>query len=122
MREQSTFFEQQIGDRRIVVLKTYDAGLAREAFDQMTQEGLGALGASLELESKFDAADIPSAGDENFAEFLWEAIEDGAREDWNSFSYFIVREEHSGGAIALFVSSDWPSAETFAKSILTVAA
>lgn len=122
MREQSTFFEQQVGDKCVVVLKTYDTKVAREAFDQMAQDALEALGASLELESKFDAVDIPSPGDAGFAEFLWEAIEDGAREDWDSFSYFIVYEKNLGGTVALFVASDWPSAEAFAKNTLTVAA
>jgi hypothetical protein len=122
MREQSIFFEHQIGDKRIVVLKSYDARLAREAFDEMAPEALKALGASLELESKFDVADIPSPSDDQFAEFLWEAVEDGAREDWDSFSYFIVNEECSGRTSSLFVSSDWPSAEAFAKKSLTAPA
>lgn len=120
MREQSTFFDQQIGDRRIIVVKTYDAKLARAAFDQMTQEGLDALAASLELGSKFDVADIPSSNDQAFADFLWEAIEDGAREDWDAFSYFIVKEEGADQSVALFVSPDWPSAEAFVKNTLTL--
>ena len=122
MREQSTFFEQRAGDRRIVVVKTYDAKIARGAFDQMTQEALETLGASLDLDSRFDATDIPPSHAEEYAEFLWEAVEDGAREDWNTFSYFVVREEGPNGTAALFVASDWPSAEAFAKSSLPVIA
>ncbi len=32
------------------------------------------------------------ADDSRFADSLWQEVEDGAREDWNSFSYFIVTE------------------------------
>ena len=39
----------------------------------------------------------------------------GAREDWNSFSYFVVQEKGEHSLRYLFVSSDWPSAELYAK-------
>lgn len=97
MPEQTTLFEQQVGDRRVVVLKTFDESFARHAFDQMTPEALSALGASLELESKFDPSDIPTPGDINFAGFLWSALQDDAREDWNRFSYFIAANEDTSG-------------------------
>jgi hypothetical protein len=120
MPEQSTFFEHQVGDKRIVVLKTYDGRFAREAFNQMTPEALSLLGTSLELDAKFDPADIPALHDDDFADFLWEAVQDGAREDWNSFSYFIAGEEDNRGLHPLYVSSDWPSAEAFAQRYIGV--
>jgi hypothetical protein len=58
-------------------------------------------GATLEADS----------GDED----LWQAIAEGAREDWNSFSYFVVQEKGEHSPHYLFVSSDWPSAELYAK-------
>lgn len=34
-----------------------------------------------------DSANTPFADED-----LWHGVEEGAREDWNSFSYFVVRE------------------------------
>jgi hypothetical protein len=115
MPEQTTFFEQQTGDRRIVVLKSYDRAFAREGFDQMQPEALRFLGRFLELDSKYEPAEIPTPEGEDYAEALWEEIQEGARENWNTFSYFIVCEEADGQSLPLFVSADWPSAEAFAK-------
>ena len=113
MPEQSTFFEQQVGSKRVVVLKTYDKSLAREAFDQMTPEALNTLKTSLELDAKFDSTDIPASDDDDFADFIWEAVQDGAREDWNLFSYFIAGEQDTHGLRPLYVCSDWLAAEAF---------
>ena len=120
MPEQTTFFQQQVGDKRIVVIKTYDSGLAHEALDQMSPEALNILAASLELESKFDPSDIPSASGDEFADFLWEVLQEGAREDWKHFSYFIAAGEDASGLHPLYVSPDWPSAEAFAKRTLAL--
>jgi hypothetical protein len=58
----------------------------------------------------------PSQEDPDFAETLWLEVEDGAREDWNTFSYFVVMEQAGSGSTPIYVSADWPSAEAFAKS------
>jgi hypothetical protein len=117
MPQQETYFEQQVGDKHIIVLKSYDGVFAREAFDRMGDEALQFLSSSLEHNEKYDAAEVPSPEDPEFADALWQEVEDGAREDWNTFSYFIVSEEIAGRTVPLYVSSDWPSAEVFAKRI-----
>ena len=109
MSQEETYFDQQVGNKRVVVLKSYDKLFAREAFEQMMPEALEFLEGTLNLTSHGDV------------EVLWEGIEDGAREDWNAFSYFIVSETASGPAASIFVSSDWPSAEAFATQRLAAA-
>jgi hypothetical protein len=116
--EQATFFEEQLGMKRIVVLKTYDERFAREAFKQMTPEAMAFLGKSLEIESTYDQKELPSPSDADFSDALWQEVQDSAREDWNSFSYFVVKEESPGCTLQLYVSPDWPSAEAFAKERL----
>jgi len=122
MRKEENFLEQQLGDKRISVLKTYDTIFARESFDQMTPDALGTLAATLDLSGRFDSQDIPAANDDAFPEFLWEVIKDDAREDWNSFSYFVVTERLRDRTTALYVSPDWPSAEAFANATILVTA
>jgi len=122
MRDQEIFFEQKVDGRRIVILKTYERALAHAAFQQMTPHALEALAASLDLKASFDPADIPCSSDGEFPDFLWGVVEDGAREDWDSFSYFIVRQTEDDHTVALFVSSDWPSAEAYARNMLAVPA
>jgi len=117
MPQQETFFEQTTGDTRVQVLKSYDAAYAREAFSLMDAEALSFLGHSLHAQGAV-STDLPSPDDEQFADSLWQEVEDGAREDWNSFSYFIVIEKKGSETVARFVSSDWPSAEAFAKKLL----
>lgn len=53
-----------------------------------------------------------------YADALWDEVQEGAREDWNTLSYFVVTEQVGGKTSALFVSADWPSAEAFAKEQL----
>jgi hypothetical protein len=117
MPQQETYFEQQVGDKRILVLKSYDAAFAREAFDRMGEEALQFLSSSLKHSEKYDAKDVPPE-DPDFGDALWQEVEDGAREDWNAFSYFVVTEQSGREYVPLYVSADWPSAEAFAKSRL----
>jgi hypothetical protein len=111
MPQQEAYFEQQIGAKRIIVLKSYDRVFAREAFEHMDEKALRFLGRALKLEESGN----PGAEDPNYADTLWEEIEDGAREDWNAFSYFIVTEQTGTEAAPVFVSPEWPIAEAFAK-------
>jgi hypothetical protein len=85
MPPQTTYFEQQIGEKRIVVVKSYDAAFAQEAFRQVNLDALSFLSRSLNV------TDTPLPEDENYADALWDEVQEGAREDWNTFSYFIVR-------------------------------
>jgi hypothetical protein len=108
MPSQEVYFDERADGREIRVLKTYDSHFAREAFDQMSEDAKAVLVQALLDEGATLDAD---SGDEG----LWQAIEEGAREDWNSFSYFVVQENGDHSPHYLFVSSDWPSAELYAK-------
>ena len=121
MPQQETFFEQISGNTRVQVLKSYDAADAREAFSLMDAEALTFLSHSLQAQGA-DSADLPSPDDSRFADSLWQEVEDGAREDWNSFSYFIVTENRGSETVPRFVSPDWPTAEAFAKRLLQAVA
>jgi hypothetical protein len=114
MPTQEVFFEEKAGGREIVVIKTYDSHFAREVFGQMSEDAKAVLAQTLSDEGATLEAD---RGDED----LWQALEEGAREDWNSFSYFVVQEKGEHSLQYLFVSSDWPSAELYAKRQLALA-
>ena len=109
MPEQEIFYEQAIGEKRVVVIKSYDKTYAREAFDQVGPKALLFLKESLQSQDKL----IPE--NDEAAEALWEELEEDSREDWNKFSYFVVKDESKGTSTPVYVSADWPSAEAFAK-------
>jgi hypothetical protein len=115
MPQQETFLNHETGDGSIQVLKTYDRAFAREAFDQMSEPALRFLHGLLFADDATDDAN-DKAVDSEFSETLWSEIEDGAREDWRTFSYFVVVEQKKQHSEPLFVASDWPSAERFAMS------
>jgi hypothetical protein len=118
MPKQEVFFEQQIGERRIEVLKSYDQAYAREAFKNMDEEALQQLWTALKPEEIYDPAGLPPLGDpEGEGEaFLWDELVEQAREDGPLLSFFIVNETNGKRSESLFVSLDWPSAEAFAKA------
>jgi hypothetical protein len=58
MPRQEIFFEEQTGDRRVEVLKTYDRSYAREVFNGIDSEAREALAKALELEKNFEPSDI----------------------------------------------------------------
>lgn len=122
MPSQETFFEQQLGDRRIEVLKTYDQNYAREAFQSMDDEAMQRLWTSLKPEEIYDPAGLPALSDPDGEgeAFLWDELLEQAREDGPLLSFFIVNELVNRRSESLFVSPDWPSAEAFAKSRLAV--
>jgi hypothetical protein len=110
MPVQEMFLQEEWSGRQLQVLKTYDRMFAREAFDQMDTEAITFLRVTLDNEN------VASPGEDDADEALWEAVEDGAREDWNSFSYFVVTEAFAGHTVLLFVSSDWSSSEAYVKT------
>lgn len=120
MPSQEMFFEQQLGDRRIEVFKTYDQAYAREAFGNMNEAAQGHLWASLGIEEAYDPTDVPLANNPASEDFLWEELLEAAREDGNRLSFFVVNEAKGGSAESLYVSPDWPSAEAFAKNRLSI--
>jgi len=104
--------DEEANGKRIRVLKTYDPAFAREVFQSMDEAALGSLRLTLEQEA------LPDPGSPDFAEAVWQEVEDSAREDWNAVSYFVVTEETKGETTLLFVSADWPSAGAFAEKRL----
>lgn len=117
MPGQETFLTAKNGDELIEVVKTYDQVFAREVFRKMDREALAHLAASLDLESAFEPTDIPTPMDENYENFIWDVMVDSAREDWNSFSYFVVTKSFGRRIEEVFVSGDWRSAETYVKQM-----
>ena len=128
MPKQEIFFEQQDGDRRVEVLKTYDQSYAREAFGNMDEPALKHLWDALKPEETYEAAELPSLNNPDDVNgeaeaFLWDELVDQALEDPRASprltSFFIVNEKRPGKSEeSVYVSPDWPSAESFAKSRL----
>jgi hypothetical protein len=118
MPHQETFLEQSIGDKRIEVVKTYDEGLAREAFDEMSDAARAFLWNALKIEEAYDASDIPAVHSADGDELLWDSLLEDAREDGNHLSFFIVNEQDGSSPRHLYVSSDWPSAEKYANTLV----
>jgi hypothetical protein len=111
MPEQEIFFSESLNGKHVQVIKTYDSQLAREAFEQMDDNSKNVLKQTLLTEGVFDFGKPEETTDDD----LWQGVEDGAREDWNSFSYFIVLEKSREASRYLFACSDWPTAERVAK-------
>ncbi|MFC6644680.1 hypothetical protein ACFQBQ_03550 [Granulicella cerasi] len=127
MPRQETFFEQQTGDRKVEVLKTYDQSYAREAFESMDEISMQKLWDTLRPEAIYDAEGLPKLNDPNDVNgeaqaFLWDELVEQALEDPRAYpratSFFIVNESRGNINSSLYVSPDWPSAEAFAKARL----
>lgn len=118
MPTQETILEKQLGDGRALVIKTYDASLAHEAFQHLDENAIAQVANALRLEELFEAKDIPEPASPDYAEFVWETLSDEAREDGNLKSFFILYREVQGQPLQpLFVSADWPSAEAFSQRL-----
>lgn len=115
MPRQETFLSVKKRDETIEVLKTYDQHFAKEAFRNMDDSALAHLASSLNLESIYEPSKIPKPTDEGYEDFIWDVMLDEAREDWNSFSYFIVTKSRGRQTEEHFVSGDWPTAEAYVK-------
>lgn len=118
MPTQEVYLEQNSGLDQLQVLKTYDIAFAKEAFLGMDSSALNHLRTSLSVDEAYDVDDIPN--DESaLADFLWEEMVDSAREDGQIRSFFVVRRTSSLNTSLLYVSGDWPSAESFTQQLLT---
>jgi hypothetical protein len=115
MPQQEVYFEQKTGNRRIVVLKTYDQNYAREAFDNMDEDAQADLRKALGIDDLYEAAEIPDIHSLDGAEFMWDELLECAREEGNLLSFFVVNEQKGMASESLYVAPDWPSAEGFAK-------
>lgn len=117
MPHEETFLTATIGKGIVAVIKTYDQRFAQEAFARMDEAALAHLAKSLDFPGTFEDEDIPSASDENYQDFVWEAMVDSAREDGNVFSYFVVQKTSGGSSEDIFVSGDWPTAKAYVKLV-----
>jgi hypothetical protein len=118
MPQQEVFFQQETAEKQIAVLKTYDQQFAREAFESMDNAAQAQLWTALKVGESYDASDLPPVGALEAQEFLWEELVEAAREDGQLKSFFVVRGQTEHGISSLYVSPDWPSAESFAKGLL----
>ena len=120
MPRQETFLREAANGVEVEVLKTYDKSYAQEVFRGMSTEALEALAATLNLEGKYEDADIPAPDATDYADFIWDEICEGAIEDVRQSptlsSFFVVVETNADKAEELYVSPDWPSAEVFARN------
>ena len=122
MPKQEIFFEQQVGDRRIEVLKSYDQVYAREAFQNMDAQAQQQLWDALKPEEIYEPSGLPTSDEEVEREaFLWDELLEQAREDGSLLSFFVVNETNGRRSESLYVSPDWPSAEAFAQKHLQLA-
>ena len=115
MPRQETFLTVKNGDETVEILKTYDEDFAKEAFRNMDDAALAHLANSLKPETLYDEKEIPKPGDEGYEDFIWDVMVDDAREDWKTFSYFVVTRSSSRRSEELFVCGDWPTAEAYVK-------
>lgn len=118
MPKQEVFFEQDTGDRRVEILKTYDTNYAHEAFRNMDEAAQDHLWKSLAIDDTYEVGDVPPPHTPEGEDFLWGEVLEAAREDGNLNSFFVVNEAKGDGPESLYVSPDWPSAESFAKARL----
>ncbi len=118
MPQQELFFEQMIGNRRIEVLKTYDTAYTREAFGNMDGTAREFLWKALRIDETCEQGDIPPIDSQDGMDFLWDTLLEESREDGNLLSFFIVTEATGTISKSLYVSPDWPSAESFAQTVI----
>jgi len=118
MQLQETYLEKPVNGGRALIIKSYDEKLAREAFESIADDTLESVAMALKIHDLFEEGDIPNAQSPEYRDFLWETLSDEAREDGHTKSFFLVLKEITGQpAAALYVSSDWPSAELFAQGL-----
>ena len=120
MPKQETFFQEKDGDKTVEVLKSYDQTYAREVFSNMDDTALKHLWDALRPEEIYETKNLPSLNNPNgeAEAFLWDELLEQAREDGSLLSFFIVNERDGHRNEGLYVSPDWPSAESYAKNFI----
>ena len=123
MPKQESFFTESTEDFTVEVLKSYDSTYAREAFNNMDDAAMRRLWGVLQPEEIYEPIGLPHLGDSNDLSgeaeaFLWDELQEQAREDGHLLSFFIVNKITGARSETLYVSPDWPSAEAFAKEQL----
>jgi hypothetical protein len=117
MPRQETFLSIQNGDELLEVLKTYDESFAQEVFRNMDEDAMAQLAESLKFESLYEAEGIPKPHEDGYEEFVWDVMVEEAREEYNTFSYFVVTKTVGSKSDQLFVSPDWPTAEAYVRKV-----
>jgi hypothetical protein len=117
MPAQETFFSQRTGNELFKIIKTYDASLAREAFADMDSAALDHLANSLSIEQQYEPFEVPKPP-ADAPDFLWDELCESAREEGQKCSFFVVTRGSKTRGSFLYVSGDWPSAESFVHGIL----
>ena len=119
MPQQEIFFEKRAGDLLVTVLKIYDRSYAREVFNNVDEEAIKCLAASLEIEKNYAPEEVPTPDGGDYKDFIWEELSEAAVEDVRQYpivsSFFVVTESRVGKADEIYISADWPSAEAFAE-------
>jgi len=120
MPQQEMFLEQLAGDRLITVLKIYDRSYAHEVFVQVDDEAKKRLAIALEITENYDPENIPDATGQYYEDFLWEELSEASLEDVRQspqlYSFFVVTETKAGKTRDIYISADWPSAESYAQN------
>ena len=112
MPSQELYLEKKAGLDVFQVLKTYDTAFAKEAFAAMDEGAIEHLSKSLSISEEYPAGEMPTSPD-GLADLIWEEMYDSASEHGQTKSYFIVRRSSPSGDDFLYVSGDWPSAESY---------
>jgi hypothetical protein len=125
MPKQESFFAESNGKLTVEVLKSYDSSYAQEVFRNMDDVALDRLWKILGPEKIYDPTGLPKLGDPSDVNgeaeaFLWDELQEQAREDGNLLSFFIVNRIEGVRTESIYVSPDWPSAEAFAKEQLVI--
>jgi len=112
MPAQETFLDETIDGLRVQVIKTYDEAYAKDVFGAMSDPAKAFLWRSMKPEETYAPEDLPTEPGEDYDAFLLDELLEQGREDWKTFSYFVVTTDAEG---PVFVAADWPTAEAFAK-------
>ena len=116
MPSQELYLEKKAGSDVFQVLKTYDTAFAKETFAGMDEAAIEHLSKSLSISEEFSPDELPTSPDD-LADLIWEEMDDSAREQGQTRSYFIVRRSSPLSDDFLYVSGDWPSAEAFVNLV-----
>ncbi len=84
------------------------------AFEAMTPQARKFLWNWLEIDSRFELREIPEAATATGEEFFWCELLYTA--DLNGRPFYIVQESKEGESDQIFVSSDFASANNFARN------
>jgi len=116
MQSQELYLEKKAGSDVFQVLKTYDTAFAKETFASMDEAAIEHLSKSLSISEECPPDELPASPDD-LADLIWEEMDDSAREQGQTRSYFIVRRSSPSSDDFLYVSGDWPSAEAYVNLV-----